>query len=52
MDDYMFTLEAGRLPVPSPCGAASTEGFLSKKWHKSGFLRVLGRTKGQIERRT
>lgn len=37
MDDYMFTLEAGRLPVPSPRGAASSEGFLSKKWHKSGF---------------
>lgn len=25
-DDYMFTLEAGRLPVPSPQGAASQRG--------------------------
>lgn len=37
MDDYMFTLEAGRLPVPGPWGAASSEGLLSKMWHKSGF---------------
>lgn len=25
-DDYMFTLEAGRLPVPGPWGAASQRG--------------------------
>ena len=35
-DDYMFTLEAGRLPVPSPWGAASQRGS-SWKAPQSGF---------------
>lgn len=48
--DYMFTLEAGRLPVPSPWGAASQRGAFNSAQMRRGADRKAW-CRGRCEKR-